>query len=201
MDVFVYDVAIFAKHESSPEISANKMDAVLIDWVNTGQIVFDRSGVINTFKERTKGVIPKIHVAISEMESFEANINSAYITNKRYFDSGKSEYLNSLEIKLLRDVYYVFLGYFEFRDIPFRGEKKMMQYLETNDANFYNLMISYSTALDLKSRFEIYSKMIDIVFYGKYTKWSNNVISPTIMGGGDQNSKKQAIEYWNKLIS
>lgn len=199
-DIFFYDIQTLEKLMSDEEIPANTMDAVLVSWLEKANVEFDKSGTLSKLQKDIQKVITKMKVPDIEMKKFESWINSAYITNKRYFESNNSEYYELLEIKLLQDTYNLFMAYFEFRNVPWRGEKQMLRYLKENDKVFYNLYMSCIKTTSVKEKFEIYSELVKSVFHGGYGLWDKNIINPFIKGHLDEEEKSRLVKYWNNLV-
>lgn len=198
-DIFFYDLALLKKLKSDAEIPANTMDAVLIGWLEKATIEFDKSGIVTSMKEDVENLIKKLHVPATEMKKFESLINAGYITNKRYFESNDVEYLEALEIKMLYDLNNILMGYFEFRNIPWRGEKMVLKYLRENDRKFYNLYMSCLREPSIKEKFETYSVLVKSVFYGNYGFWEKDVINPYIKGTLESKDREKLVNYWKKL--
>lgn len=59
-----------------------------------------------------------------------------------------------------------------FRDIPWRGERNAILYLQENNSDFYQLFKNYTSARSLAERFDAYSKMFEAMFTDKYIKWA-----------------------------
>lgn len=199
-DIFFYDIPLLQKLLTDEVIPANTMDGVLVSWLPKGKIQFDKSGTLSSFKEKCDELKGKLEVPWTEISRWDSLINSAFITNKRYFESNNSEYHEILEIKLLQDLYYIFMGYFEFRNIPWEGEKQMLRYLKEKDSEFYNLYISCIKTSNLKEKFDIYFKLVINVFYGDYGVWNKDVVRPFIKGPLEDKEKNRLVEYWNNLI-
>lgn len=199
-DIFFYDIAVLQKLLADEVIPANTMDAVLISWLPKADVRFDKSGTLTSLKNKYSELERKIEVPQTEISKWESLINSGYVVNKRYYDSNSPEYHELLQIKLLQDLYNIFMGYFEFRNIPWRGEKQMLRYLKENDADFYNLYTSCIKASTIKEKFEIYSELVKKVFYGNYGMWNNNTVNPFIKGHLSNEEKSHLVEYWNRLI-
>ena len=181
-DIFFYDVTQLQKLLNDEIIPANTMDGVLISWLENGNVLFDKSGTLTSFKDKYNDLKNKLQVPETEVSRWDSLINSAYITNKRYFESNNSEYHDILEIKLLQDLYNIFMGYFEFRNIPWTGEKQMLKYLKEKDTEFYNLYIFCLKSSSVQEKFYTYSSLIKKVFDGNYGIWSNNIVRPFIKG-------------------
>lgn len=201
-DIFFYDIQTLEKLMNDQDISANTMGAVLVSWLETANIGFDKSGTLSKLKKDIQEVKAKMKVPVVELKKFESWINSAYITNKRYFESNNPEYHELLEIKLLQDTYNLLMAYFEFRNIPWRGEKQVMRYLKVNDPTFYNLYMSCVKAQSVSEKFKIYSDLVKVVFNdGEYGLWNKNIINPSIKGTATEEEKDKAVEYWKSLVN
>lgn len=199
-DVFFFDVATLQLFLGTKIIPANRMDAVLLDWLDTAQVYFDKSGVIRSLIDNKEDLKAKLEVPIEEMVSFESKINIGYITNKRYFDSANHEYHDVLETKLLQDIYNVLIGYFEFRVIPWRGEKTMLRYLREHDTTFYDLYMSCIRATILAEKFKLYEQLILSAFCGEYHLWDREVVRPFTNRPLKKDEQAHLVGYWNRLI-
>lgn len=201
-DIFFYDISTLEKLLNDSEIPANTMDAVLINWLESAHIEFDKSGTLSKLQENIGKVTGKLKVPALEMKKFESWVNSAYITNKRYFESNNPQYHELLEIKLLQDTYNLLMAYFEFRNIPWRGEKQVIRYLKENDKTFYNQYMLCIKSPSLSEKFKIYSDLVKIIFNsGEYGLWDTDIINPTIKGNLSDEERDELIQYWKELIS
>lgn len=200
-DIFFYDIASINKFLEDLTIHANSLEGILMNWLKNGVVKFDKSGTITSLKEKSAELEKKLQVPKTEINKWESIINISYITNKRYFESGDEEYLETLEIKLLQDVYNVFMAYFEFRNIQWRGEKQMLKYVKEKDHQFYNLFMSCISASSVKEKFGIYSDLVKYIFTGNYRFWDRNIISPSIRGILEEEKRDKLIKYWENLVS
>lgn len=199
-DIFFFDGAILQLFLGAKTIPANKMDAVLLGWLDTAQVYFDKSGILKSLIDNKESLKAKLEVPVEEMISFESMINGGYITNKRYFDSANPEYHDALETKLLQDIYRIFMGYFEFRGVPWRGEKTMLRYLKEHDKTFYNLYMSCIRAVSLKEKFTLYEQLVSAVFHGEYRLWDREVVRPHTSRILKKEEQAHLVWYWKGLI-
>ncbi|MFA6158764.1 MAG: nucleotidyltransferase domain-containing protein [Candidatus Paceibacterota bacterium] len=199
-DIFFFDGAMLQLFLGAKTIPANKMDAVLLGWLDTAHVYFDKSGVVKSLMGNKESLKAKLEVPVEEMVSFESKINAGYITNKRYFDSANPEYHDALETKLLQDVYNILIGYFEFRAIPWRGEKTMLRHLKEHDKAFYDLYMSYIRATTLKEKFKLYEQLVSLVFYGEYRLWDREAVRPYTNRPLKKEEQAHLVGYWNGLI-
>lgn len=198
-DIFFYDITQLQKLLNDEIIPANTMDGVLISWLEKGNVLFDKSGTLTSFKSKFNDLREKLEVPKMEIDRWDSLINSAYITNKRYFESNNLEYHEILGIKLLQDLYNIFMGYFEFRNIPWTGEKQMLKYLKEKDTEFYSLYSACLKSSSLQEKFSIYSDLVKKVFGGGYGIWDKNVVKPFIKGLLAPEERNRLVEYWNNL--
>lgn len=68
-DIFFYDISTVEKLLNDEEISANTMDAVLVNWIETAKIEFDKSSTLSKLQKERKTcgghfVIQKLHLHI-----------------------------------------------------------------------------------------------------------------------------------------
>ncbi len=200
-DIFIFDHSDLENIETSTELSTNKMDAVLLDWLDQGKIEFDKSNKITNIISKTPKIRSKLSIPESEAKSFQDKINSGYIINKRYFESNNPAYHETLELKLLQDITNVIVGYFEFRNIPWRGEKNAIKYLKNNDVDFYNIYTEYIKSTSISKKFSNYAMLVEKVFYGNFKLWNKDDIIPFSKNLYDKNNEIKTITYWKNLIS
>lgn len=200
-DIYFFDRSDIEKLIVLEEIPSNKMDAVLVDWLEKNNIAFDKSGLLTKLKDQVVQLKSKFVVPTTEMKSFEQKINYGYIRNKRYFESGNPLYHEALEINLLNDISNVLVGYFEFRNISWRGEKFVINYLKKNDPTFYNLFLKCIGQSNLKEKFDNYSRLTQICFHGDYKLWQKDTIVPFSKDTITNEKEGELVNYWNRLKS
>jgi hypothetical protein len=170
-DVFFFDHADLERIENSEVIPGNKMDGVLVRWLDLATVQFDKSGKLTKMIEKRNDLSKVVAIPKSEKDSFCWKINYNFIANTRYFESNDPLYHEALEARLLYSVSEVFVGYSEFRNILWRGEKQMIKYLKEHDQVFYHAFIAYTRATNLTERFQAYSKMVQMVFTSGFEFW------------------------------
>jgi hypothetical protein len=195
-DVFFFDNSDIERLMTKNDIEANSMDAIFIDWLRKATIHFDKSGILNKLKY---GLASKTFpIPISEKQQFWQKINYNLVANTRYFQSNDSLYHDALEIRLLYSVSELLCGYFEFRDIPWRGEKTAIKYFQVNDVKFYDKFISYTKASNLGDRFKAYQDLVKLTFTDEYKEWLVGDILPQSKENKDVESM---IKYWEDLTN
>lgn len=197
-DVFFFDYSDLERIDTSKELPGNAMDAVFVSWLQKATIQFDKSGMLTDLKGKTDELSKKVTIPKSEKDLFWQKINYNFVANTRYFESNDPSYHEALEVRLLYSVSEVVTGYFEFRDILWRGEKSAMKYLKENDIDFYNDFIAYTKAVDLSDKFRKYSDLVKMVFTDGYKLWNKGDVLPQAKDRTKADNKT-LIEYWNDL--
>lgn len=199
-DIFFFDRADLERIETSKELPGNAMDAVFVSWLQKATIQFDKSGKLIDLKNKANELSEKISIPKSEKDLFWQKINYNFVANTRYFESNDPAYHEALEVRLLYSVSEVFTGYFEFRDIIWRGEKTAMKYLKENDAGFYNAFIAYTKAANLEDKFNKYSDLVKTVFIDGYKLWNKGDILPQTQDRSKAD-ETELIKYWDELTN
>ena len=199
-EVHFFNIEELTQKLEKDNISPNDPEGLIVSFLEKADVRFDKTGILTSYKNNFGNIARKLQVPESKKIWFDGLINWAYITNKRYFESNNSNYWEALEIKLSGDLNLLIKAYFEFRDIPWRGEKQVVEYLKTIDTEFYNVYMSCLRESSLKEKYGIYTKLINLVFYGNYKLWNKEIVYPSAQ---NQSSKGQEhlIKYWKKLIS
>ncbi len=198
-DIHFFNNALLSVTLKSDSIPPNDKEGLIVSLLEKADIRFDKTGILTSFKNDLENIKKKLRVPQSKIIWFEGIINSAYITNKRYFESNNSEYHQALEVKLLGDLDLLLKGYFEFRNIPWRGERQVLKYLKTNDDKFYDVYMSCIRSASLKEKFETYSILVNLVFYGNSSLWKKDIIAPFSYQSMDTQKREDLIKYWKEL--
>lgn len=197
-DVFFFDTLDIKRIEDAREFFANDMDAIFISWLGKSTILFDKTGQVTNLKSKFESKQDLVIIPQDEKKQRWQKINYNFIANQRYFESGISLYLEALEIRLLYSVAELINGYFEFRDIPWRGEKQAIQYFKDNDEVFYKKFLEYSNTGDINKRFKLYAELVSITTTEAFPIWAKeDIIVQTKDGSIDVNS--ELASYWKSI--
>jgi len=199
-DIFFFDHADLERIETNKELSGNAMDAVFVSWLEKATIQFDKTVKLTNFKNKIDELNKKVDIPKSEKDLFWQKINYNFVANTRYFESNDPVYHEALEVRLLYSLSEVFTGYFEFRDIFWRGEKTAIKYLKENDTDFYNTFKAYTRAFNLNEKFGKYSALVKMVFTNDYNLWNKGDVLPQTKDRISANSE-ELIKYWNQLTT
>jgi len=195
-DVFFFDLSDLENLFIKNDIEANSMSAIFIDWLLKATVYFDKSGILGKLKNNS--ATKKFSIPVSEKQQFCQKINYNLVANTRYFQSNDPLYHVALEIRLLYSVSEILCAYFEFRNIPWRGEKTAIKYFRENDRDFYDKFISYTKASNLDDRFKVYQALVKSTFTDEYKEWVVGDILPQSKNNKDIESMTK---YWSDLTN
>lgn len=200
-DIYIFDSVYMKTLLTAKTISTNQREGLLINFFDNANIKFDKTGIISSLKEKIGELKKNLLVPESSKKSFEGIINIEYVTNNRYFQSKKPEYYEALEIKLPTAINNILVGYFNFRDIPWKGDKRVLKYLKENDLNFFNTYMKAIRANSVEEKFTAYTDLVKMVFTGKYSLWQKDVVRPFTKKPISDTEQEEFVRAWQKLIS
>ncbi len=195
-DIFFFDIDFLKQLEDKREVSGNNFDGMFLAWLKKGKIEYDPENLLQPLKSKIEETPPIQKVAHSEKRDFWIKTNYNFIANSRYYNSQDELYHQALELRLLYSVIELITAYFSFRDIPWRGEKTAVQYLEQNDPAFWATFQKYSESNTLPEKMKYYEQLFDKIFFGEYQKWGKDFIIPI----SNKNGYDSELSYfWNNL--
>lgn len=171
-DIFFFDLEDLRKVGQNSGEFENEVYPVLLSWLKKADIQFDKSGVLTELKQKTLNSEDIVEEKMKK--NIWQKINYNYAANKRYFNSGDLLYHEALELRLLYCTVEVILGYLEFRNVAWRGEKEAVKKLKGDYPEFYELFKSYCAVANLDEKFRLYGQMVKTAFTDKYKMWTED---------------------------
>jgi hypothetical protein len=140
---------------------ADKTVAIL--WLQTGQIAFDRSGRLDRLRHKVQADAWRELARANEtmpgdIYAYWWKINYNLRQTRRMLASDDSVYLMAVDIRLLYSLPEVFVGYARVREIPWRGEKELIRYLQQHDQAFLELFRQCIAETDRKHKVALYEQ-------------------------------------------
>ena len=170
---------------------------MFLAWLTTGKIEYDPENILSEIKNKVAETLPTQKVPDSEKRDFWVKTNYNFIANSRYYNSKDEIYHKALEFRLLYSVIELITAYFSFRNIPWRGEKFAVKYLQQNDQEFLAIFEKYSKSNLLTEKMKYYTELFNAISFDEYQKWQENfVIAISNKNQYDQNLNK----FWDSLI-
>ena len=121
-------------------------------WLRTGRILFDRSGLLADARGRALGTHGRPSADVTGRYSTWFSINYNLVQNRRMARSADPIYAMALELRLLYSLSDLWQAYFALRDLPQRGEKEQIRYLQEADPDYLQLFQHTLTTADLQTR-------------------------------------------------
>jgi len=147
----------------------------------------------------TSRVNLRLAIPENEITGIWNKVNYNFICNQRYYQSQNERYLKALDLRLLYSVIELITSYFTFRQIPWRGEKRAIGYLEANEPVFYRQFQNFLISHDIDERMKFYGKMFDLTIPESLGRWDKDIV---IGESQDESSygREQAKKFWSELI-
>ena len=195
-DIFFYSVNEVRQLLRTKSVASEVKHGWLVHWLKDSEILLDKGGLLRELKAK------RIKITASEKAAYTAwyRINYNFVQNTRYFKSGKKQYLEALDLRFLYSLIEMFCGYFNVRQIPWRGEKLSIKYLEQSDPRYLRLFQKCLATVNRSKKYLLYKQLVERTLATGGGVWRGHVtaIQPE---NTDYTSHNQLIDYWNKLIT
>lgn len=197
-DIFFFDQKDLRRILAVKTLDGNSMDGILVSWLLTAKILFDKTGLTTQMKDRAHQI--SLFVSEKERKDIIQKISYSYLQTTRYYNSGDALYRDALEIRLLHSVIELITGFFTLHGEPWRGEKHATAFMRREDAQFYSALLDYQTAAKLSSKVTAYEKMVERI---KYTSPLLDYRQPVCISkeGDSQEAIKTLRAYWEQFIT
>ncbi|MCE7989429.1 MAG: hypothetical protein DYG89_50400 [Caldilinea sp. CFX5] len=132
----------------------------LIDWLQTGNVVFDRHGKIGQAQAKVKsGVWLQTNNDQATYGAWQS-INYNLQVVRRYLAADDPAYLAAADIRMMlfgpQDLFFT---YFTVRGLPPDNEKKVIQYLQSHDPEYLWLFNRFLTEQDRHVKYQLYEEL------------------------------------------
>ena len=199
--VSVAEIARLLQNDRSP-IAASWDQAQLIQWLRTGQIVFDRSGQIKRAQNRVSEQ-PEKKAIENEVYSawFSINYNLKHI--RRLLVSDDPAYRMAVDLRLLFSLHDLWRFYFLLRDLPPQGEKAQFRYLSAHDPVYLERFQQCLAESNRKQKVLLYEKLAQLTLAPVGALWEDNetAILPEPGANWKANTVQDALALWETLVS
>jgi predicted nucleotidyltransferase len=152
---FFYSNQIDQLINSAKTLDIYSIEGKLVFWLKNGEILYDKNNRLKRLKDRQ--IRTEITGSLKYTNWYK--INYDYLHNLRMYSSNDALYHQALEIRLLYSMMDLLL-YLELRDVPWRGEKAVIRYLEKNNPEFLNKFFECIRAEDLDIKFRLYCELV-----------------------------------------
>lgn len=196
-DIFFFDVAFVKQIGTEKNISAVEMTGMFVTWLEKGKIEYDPDGILQNASDRMEQNPIRLTVTEQERRDAWVKMNYNFIANTRYFQSGDPLYHQALQIRLAYSAVELITAYFSFRDVPWRGEKSAVEYLQQHDPDYLQIFQAYTSSTDLEQKMQSYRELFGRTLHGVYQRWDENFMVP-------MSTKHQydpsLVRFWDSLM-
>jgi predicted nucleotidyltransferase len=198
--VAVQDVVMLL--EDPEPVAAASWPGLLVRWLTTGRIAFDRSGHLESARRAVRDAALLQPTTPGDAYSTWYKINYDLRHNKRMLNSDDPVYLLAVDIRLLYSLADVLVGYFTLRGLLWQGEKKAIRYWSAHDPNFVALFQAYSAETDRGRKLHLYEQMAALTTEPLGGLWPANASMFRPLPGSETPSHdaEQALLFWNRLF-
>lgn len=201
---------IFVEAETIERLEANTggvpvdgADGSLARWLQSGDIVFDRHGAVSrlqqTLRLREESEPPGFSAKYASWFSINYNLNH----NKRMLRSDVPIYLMALDLRLLYSVFELLPAYLRFRDLPWRGEKDVLQYLAEHDAACFAMLQAYLAETDRARKLTIYERLASRVVEPVGALWPEEATALQFSPDAELTPSlvEDGLTFWHQLVT
>jgi predicted nucleotidyltransferase len=168
-------------------------DARIAHWVTTGQVVFDRAGVLAHLPP-----VPEASTPYAEQYRIADHANYNLAQTRRMVTAADPLYQRALDWRFLYQLLDLWQGYFQVRSLVSRGEKEDIRYLAVHDPGWLDLFERCLHEPEHVRRVELYARLIEATFGAV---WSGDATAVTLTEPpSGQQELEAALGFWNRLF-
>jgi predicted nucleotidyltransferase len=157
----------------------------MLDWIRTAAIVFDRHGRLSRARDRLAGEGWYSDVTAEEryLAWFQINYNLAHTS--RMAASPDSVYALAVDLRLLYTISDLWRLWFRLRNIPSRGEKGDIRYLETHAPAVLEQFRGLLSEVDRSHKLALYRELAALVLEPVGELWPEATTAIQLQPGAD----------------
>jgi len=185
-------------------VSALKPIGRLIRWLQSGKILFDRSGRLQRCQSKVRtGTWTK---AAGEFEVYGAwfGVNYNLAQTRRMLASDDPDYRMTAEVRMaIYGTSGLLWDYFTIRRLPWEGEKRALRYLESLDPEYYKLFHQFVKAGTREKKLRLYEQLAKRTTAPAGGLWGENDTVLLFQEGTElqPGMAESALSFWDSLIS
>ena len=184
-------------------ISLSDPRASFFNWVPSSTIVLDRCGRLESLRSalRRHEPGPKLTEGESVKRADRALYNLAQ--TRRMSASPDPVYEQAVDLRMLYQLSDLMVDYFNFRGLPWRGEKEAIRYWQSRDSDYLDLFMRCYWERRRAERVRLYAKLVNATIEPVDFLWDadgpNFVLSPP--KDMTRENLESARRFWQSLLS
>ena len=112
-------------------------------------------------------------------------------------------YLMAVDIRLLYSLPEVFVGYSRARDLPWRGEKELIRYLQRHDPRFLDIFRQCIAETDRERKVVLYEQAAALALAPVGGLWPQEATAVQLQSGAawQSDAVESALAFWERLVA
>lgn len=144
-------------------IHNNTSDAAIIHWFRSGDIAYDKDGLMKSVRDFVQAQAPDLPPQRTYQYGMWFAIHYNYHQNLRMWQVTDPLYWQALELRFLYTLSQLVTGYFDLRALPWQGEKAAIRYWQAHDPAVFDLFQAVFRARDMAEKFPLYEQLTEAV--------------------------------------
>ena len=203
-DLMFFTVAEIEQVMSLNEpVDADERLGQLIRWLKEGQVVLDRSGQLGRAQRKVQAGQWLMPASMSKVYQIWYKINFDLRHAKRMIASNDLAYQQALKMRLLFNIFDVFLGYFLIRGMIWEGAKTAIRYLQANDPEYLSLLEQCLAETNQVRKVEMYEQLAKLATEPAGGLWAERDTAVQLRPDVKWNPGLigECLEFWQHLLS
>jgi hypothetical protein len=185
------------------EVIPDSWDARLLQWFQSGRIVFDRMGRLQQVQEKSANVRTSSPSDTGDGYRLWFAINYNVKQTLRMLESDDPLYQMTIDLRLLYSLSEVWTGYFRVRGLPWAGEKASILYLSEHDPDYLQRFRRCLAEADRRSKVEQYTELAERTLAPLGGLWTQDTTAIQFHDNSPWTPRQDdaALVFWNSLLS
>lgn len=179
---------------------AHDPGGLLVSWLRTGRIAYDRSGRLNRLAEQTYS---DQRLSIAEDTIYEAwyqaNLNLRH--NRRLFESDSALRQTTVDVRVMLALHELLRAYLLVRRIPWRGEQAAIAAIQQLDPEFWE---RYEVCLQTTERalkFALYEALAALALEPAGGVWDDDETAVSLHEPPTPDTLAAGLDFWEQLVT
>lgn len=172
-------------------------------WWRGGRILYDPDRRLSAAQELARSSLAEDEYGPAARYGIWFSVNYNLTQNQRLARSDDPIYAAALDVRLLYALTEIWQGYFVLRDLPLRGEKAQIRYLQNADPGFLSGFQACLEEKDRSARLRCCAELAQLALAPVGPVWAADAtgILPWPSAEGDDRAHTAAVAAWADLFS
>lgn len=203
-EVYVVSAETIERLLATDEPIPDDSDAgLLAGWLRAGRIAFDRAGRLDRAQRRARAAQSPTPASEGQIYLAWFKINYNLKQTQRILMSDDPVYLMTVDMRLLYSLAELWVNYFHFRRLPWRGEKESIRHLAAHDPAYLDILRRCLAETDRRRKVALYEWLAELTLAPLGGPWAGDVTAVQLQAGADTRPEavEQALAFWDGLLT